>query len=104
MATQEEFKIITDMYSAVCGRALYKIELTVKDAYEKYGWENGSHLTGVYKKRFVEATRDINPLTYVNSDGVKEFMEDDNGNLVYDIRDACKMLSAIREISVYILT
>lgn len=104
MATNKEFELITGMYLSATGKAHMKIEDSIKEAKEKNGFENGSALTDVYRKHLEEATEGIEPLrTEEDEFGCSELLEDENGLLVFDKKDALKMLKAIEHINTYIL-
>ncbi|MBQ6345174.1 MAG: hypothetical protein IJI96_03565 [Methanobrevibacter sp.] len=104
MATNKEFELITGMYLSAIGKASMKIDDSIKEAKEKFGFENGSALTDVYRQHYKEATEGIEPLrTEEDEDGCSELLEDENGLLVFDKKDALKMLKAIEHINTYIL-
>lgn len=106
MATNEEFKMIKDMYLRAVGAADYKIEQSVKEAKEKHGFENGSALTDCYRRDLEKATKNIKPVTEIKKYGeieIEEAVRDEDGRLVYDKKDALKMLKAIAHINTYIL-
>lgn len=103
MATNKEFELITGMYLSAIGKAHIKIEDSIKEAKEKNGFENGSALTDVYRQHYKEATEGIEALTVEDEYGCKELLEDENGLLVFDKKDALKMLKAIEHINTYIL-
>ena len=106
MATKEEFEMIKRMYFSAIGKASMKIDESIKEAKEKYGFENGSALTDCYRKDLEIATKDIHPLKEIKKYGeieIEEAVRDEEGTLVYDKKDALKMLKAIRHINTYIL-
>ena len=104
MATNKEFELITGMYLTAIGKASMKIDDSIKEAKEKNGFENGSALTDVYRKHYEEATEGIEPLrTEADEFGFTDLLEDENGLLVFDKKDALKMLKAIEHINTYIL-
>ena len=103
MATNKEFEVIKSMYFRAIGKASMKIDDSLKQAKEKNGFENGSMLTRIYKDHLNEATENINPVTFENEYGIEEAVRDEEGNLVYDKKDALKMLQAIEHINTYIL-
>ncbi len=91
------------MYVVACGKASHVIDMSIKEAQEKHGWDNGSALTDIYRKNLKDATDGIEPLTYTDELGLTCLMEDEDGNHVYDRKDAFKMLQAIDHINTYIL-
>ena len=104
MATNKEFELITGMYLSATGKAHIKIDDSIKEAKEKFGFENGSALTDMYRQHLEEATKGIEPLRIEeDEDGCSELLEDEDGLLVFDKKDALKMLKAIEYINTYIL-
>lgn len=107
MATNKEFEVIKSMYFRAIGKASMKIDDSIKQAIEAHpndpAFENGSMLTRVYKDHLNEATENIKPVTFENKWGIEEAVRDEDGNLVYDKKDAFKMLKAIDDINTYIL-
>lgn len=104
MANNKEFKIITGLYLSAVGRANFKIRATIKEGQEKYGHEGENALSSLYKRYLNEATEGINPLTTEEDEfGFTELLEDEEGLLVYDKKDALKMLKAIEIINTHIL-
>ena len=104
MATNKEFELITGMYLTTIAKASRKIEESIEEAKTRFGYENGSALTDVYRQHYEKATAGIKPLeTEPDEYGCTELLEDENGWLVYNKKDALKMLQAIEHINTYIL-
>ena len=92
MATKSEFKIIKKMYHRAVGKAVIKIENSIKEAKEVHGFENGSALTDVYKEHLDKAM-----------DKVDSVYDVESREVIYNQNDSLKMLEAIDYINTYIL-
>lgn len=104
MATNKEFELITGMYLSAIGKANSKIRETIKEGQEKYGHKEGNALSGLFERYLKEATEEIRPLeTEADEFGFTELLKDENGLLIYDKKDALKMLQAIEIINTHIL-
>ena len=104
MATNKEFEVIKSMYLITLGKAHMKIDESIEEAKIKNGFENGSALTDLYRKYLKEATEGIEALkTEEDEFGLRDYLTDEEGHLIYDKKDALKMLKAISMINTYIL-
>lgn len=94
MATNKEFELIKSMYLSAVGQAYRKIEECEKKDAEnpnKDIREYGSVLTGLLKRELEEFTE---PISWKWS---KDY------EMIYDKKDALKMLQAIEKINTHIL-